>query len=145
MNNKKLTIIGILLLVLSAGSALTAAAQVTTNQAALKTIRFVEPKVTTKWTLGTQALVHFEAVNVTSPGYWVKLLKGEQVLGNLAYVITGPGPDSGIIKVSFTCGKLLQGLTYGAGNNYRVEVSTEDGSFKKRSNYFSVVALPIPK
>ena len=145
MSRMKLAYAGILALCLLAGLAAAAgAAGVETSTAALKTIRFVAPKAAEKWALGTQVSIHFEGVNVSTTGYWVKLVKGGQVIGAINHLHPLSSSGSGHYQLEHTCGTLLNGGAYGVGNNYQLEVATEDGSFAKRSPRFSVVALTIP-
>lgn len=146
MSGMKLSFVGILALCLLAGPVATAgAAGVGTSTVTLKTIRFVTPKAAEKWALGTQVMIHFEGVNVLTTGYWVRLVKGGQVIGNINHLHPLSSSGSGHYQLGHACGTLLNGSAYGVGNNYQVEVATEDGSFSKRSPRFSVIALTIPK
>lgn len=146
MSRMKLSSVGILALCLLAGLAATVgAAGVEPSTAELKTIRFIAPKAAEKWALGTQVTIHFEGVNVATTGYWVRLVKGGQVIGTINHLHPLSSSGTGHYQLAHGCGTLLNGTAYGAGNNYQIEVATEDGSFAKRSPRFSVIALTIPK
>ncbi|MCU0236066.1 MAG: hypothetical protein MUC72_03165 [Acidobacteria bacterium] len=145
MSKVKKAYVGFLALcLLGVLAAVSFAAEVTTSGATLKTIRLIEPKANAKWALGTRHSVHFEAVNVATTGYWVKLVRGGQVIGTFAhlYPLSNSGP--GHMQLEVVCGELLNGSTYGVGNNYQIQVSTEDGSFVKRGPRFAVIMLTIP-
>jgi hypothetical protein len=145
MSKKKFVFFGILILCLLAGLAAAAiAADVTTSTATLKMIRFIEPKAAAKWSLGAEVSIHFEGVNITTTGYWVKLVKGGQVIGTLSHLHPLSSSGSGHYQLAIPCGTLTNGSAYGVGNNYQIQVATEDGSFMKRGPRFSVVALTIP-
>jgi hypothetical protein len=96
----------------------------------LSTIRVTLPTDTTIWFTGKKYEIHYELVNIKT-AHWVRLLKGGQVIGSFA---GGNDIGSTTIKLAITCGgPLLNGVKYGPGNDYQVEVATADDKIKSQS------------
>jgi len=112
----------------------------------LVTFRIIQPTESTIWFTGKKYEIQYEIFNMNKP-HWVRLLKGGQVLGNFA-----GGNDMGntIIKLGITCGgPLLNGVKYGPGNDYQVEIATNDEKIKVQSKTFKIYKtiepVPLPK
>lgn len=95
-----------------------------------------QPKSGDKWFIGKTYEIHYRLINIKKP-HRVSLIKGGKYLGDFA-----GGDDTGTknIKLPVNCGKsLLNGVKYGPGTDYRVEVAVVDQTIKVRSEVFSIL------
>ena len=102
-----------------------------------------QPKGGDKWFLGDKHEIHYRLVNINKP-HRVRLFRGGKYLGDFA-----GGSDIGThsIKLTITCGKpLLNGVKYGPGKDYQVEVATVDNKRKARTEgFFSILSPKLKK
>lgn len=102
-----------------------------------------QPKGGDKWFLGNKYLIHYQLINIKKP-HRVRLLRGGKHLGDFA-----GGNDIGTysIKLAITCGKpLLNGVKYGPGKDYQVEIATVDDKRKTRTEgFFSILSQKLKK
>jgi hypothetical protein len=103
----------------------------------VSTFLVTQPKSGDKWFIGKTYEIHYRLINIKKP-HRVSLIRGGKYLGDFA-----GGSDIGthIIKLAVTCGKpLLNGVKYGPGTDYQVEVSIVDHTIKIRSEIFPILA-----
>ena len=96
-----------------------------------------QPQSGTKWFIGKTYEIHYRLLNIKKP-HRVSLIRGGKYLGDFA-----GGNDIGTInfKLAVNCGKsLLNGVKYGPGTDYQVEVAVVDHTIKVRSEVFSILA-----
>jgi hypothetical protein len=148
---KKIKIILIFILVLSVGSFGFVYPQQKKSQEIKKPVTILkisailitQPKAGDKWFLGEKCEIHYKLINIKT-AHRVRLLKGGKYLGDFA-----GGNDIGThsIKLAITCGKpLLNGVKYGPGKDYQVEVAAVDSKIKaERSGFFSILLKLAPK
>lgn len=103
----------------------------------VSTFLVTQPKSGDKWFIGKTYEIHYRLINIKKP-HRVRLIRGGKYLGDFA-----GGNDIGTknIKLAVICGKpLLNGVKYGPGTDYQVEVAVVDDTIKIRSEVFSVLA-----
>ena len=109
----------------------------------ISAILITQPKADDKWFLGEKYEIHYRLINIKT-AHRVRLLKGGKYLGDFA-----GGNDIGThsIKLAVTCGKpLLNGVKYGPGKDYQVEVVAVESKIKaERSGFFSILLKLTPK
>lgn len=97
----------------------------------------IQPQSGDKWFIGKTYEILYRLVNINKP-HRVSLIRGGKYLGDFA-----GGNDTGTknIKIAVNCGKpLLNGVKYGPGADYQVEVAVVDHTIKVRSEVFSILA-----
>lgn len=98
-----------------------------------------QPKSGDIWFTGKTYEIHYRLINIKKP-HRVSLIRGGKYLGDFA-----GGNDTGTknIKLAVNCGEsLLNGVNYGPGTDYQVEVAAVDHTIKVRSEIFSILAYP---
>jgi len=103
----------------------------------ISTFLVTQPKSGDKWFIGQIYEIHYRLINIKKP-HRVSLTRAGKYLGDFA-----GGNDIGTIniKLAVNCGKpLLNGVKYGPGTDYQVEVSLVDQTIKVRSEVFSILA-----
>jgi hypothetical protein len=97
----------------------------------------IQPKSGDKWFIGNTYEIHYRLINIKKP-HRVSLIRGGKYLGDFA-----GGNDTGTknIKLPVNCGKsLLNGVKYGPGTDYQVEIAAVDHTIQVRSEVFSILA-----
>jgi hypothetical protein len=109
----------------------------------VKAIIIKLPKDHDKWYLAHNYEIHYQLINIKT-AHRVGLLQDGKYLGHFAI-----GQDLGnqVIKLGIICGTpLLNGVNYGPGKKYQIEIHTIDNKIKSRSDgYFSILAQKTPK
>ena len=103
----------------------------------ISTFQVTQPKSGDKWFIGGTYEIHYRLINIKKP-HRVSLARGGKYLGDFA-----GGNDTGTIniKLAVNCGKpLLNGVKYGPGTDYQVEVAAVDQTIKIRGEVFSILA-----
>lgn len=103
----------------------------------VSTFLVTQPKSGDKWFIGKTYEIHYRLINIKKP-HRVSLIRGGKYLGDFA-----GGNDTGTknIKLGVNCGNpLLNGVKYGPGTDYQVEVAAVDHTIKIRSDVFSILA-----
>lgn len=113
-----------------------------TSNIQLSMIRVIAPTAGNMWFTGKGYEIKYQLTNIKT-AHRVRLLKGGQYLGDFA---GGNDIGSTTIKLGVICGKaLLNGVTYGPGDDYQVEVATVDNKIKAKSEgFFRVVKTVGP-
>jgi hypothetical protein len=96
-----------------------------------------QPQSGDNWFIGKTYEILYRLINIKKP-HRVSLIRGGKYLGDFA-----GGNDTGTknIKIAVNCGKpLLNGVKYGPGKDYQVEVAAVDHTIKVRSEVFSILA-----
>ncbi len=103
----------------------------------ISTFLVTQPKSGDQWFIGGAYEIHYRLINIKKP-HRVSLTRGGKYLGDFA-----GGNDIGTIniKLAVNCGKpLLNGVKYGPGTDYQVEVAAVDQTIKIRGEVFSILA-----
>ncbi|MGD2093228.1 MAG: CARDB domain-containing protein [Candidatus Aminicenantes bacterium] len=96
-----------------------------------------QPQGGDQWFIGKTHEIHYRLINIKKP-HRVSLIRAGKYLGDFA-----GGNDTGTknIKLAVNCGEpLLNGVKYGPGTDYQVEVAVLDHTIKVRSEVFSILA-----